>query len=358
MKIVVLGANGQVGAEVCLRLAHIPEVVLIPVSRTRNGSSFLRSRGVSVWHGDPTNEAQARAMFAGADLIANFALAGGVGKVARIANEAIIDASIRYSPPEAKIIFFSTLAVLGSWDETGACVKGPYGDLKLSNERHFARAAERQRREGWTLRLGHVCGEVQGLTFAIRDEITRDTISLPDPERSSNTIHTTTICDAILAIAEGRASHPGRYDLVNAPQWPWRQVYEQEAASIDAPLTFAPAIQTALPPRRSVKAKSFALISRLGIRSVLERMLPLLSANLAEQIRADFMVSRTSGEIAALNPPVKIANSAALWPALHVKTLDGLRPTAALGDDFAIHPIDPSLPWPDDLQPALGDLPR
>jgi nucleoside-diphosphate-sugar epimerase len=347
MRIVILGANGQVGAEVCQKLATIPGIDLVPVSRTRNGSAFLRSRGVAVWHGDPSDPAVAQRLFKGADLIANFALAGGVGKVGRLANEAIIAASVAHSPNRTKIIFFSTLAVHGVWDEAGGRSGNPYGDLKRSNEEFFARQVKRQARSGWMLRLGHVCGEEQGLSHAIRDEVGQGPVLLPDPKRPSNTIYTETICDAIMAIAEGRSSQPGLYDLVNAPQWPWQQVYEHEAALIGATLTIRTAPQVVPLKRRSATAAVFATIARLGLRQKLERALPLLPGRYAEQIRADFLVTRTAGEIAALAPPRTIRNSAAVWPALDTKPLAGLRPTAGLA---AVYTAPQSRPWPPSLE--------
>ncbi len=343
MKVVVLGANGQVGVETCLRLASLPGIDLVPISRTRNGSAYLRSRGVAVWHGDPTNESQARAMFKDADIVANLALASGVGKVGRIANEAIIAAAVRFSPEKAKIIFFSTLAVVGQWDADGRKSQSAYGDLKKSNERFFVRLAHQQRRPSWVLRLGHVCGSLQGISHLMQDEIRQGPIAIPDPDRASNTTYIAAICEAIIAIAQGR-SNPGRYDLVNSPSWSWRQVYDYEAAQIGAAVTF----DTVTPPvarRRSAKSVLFAMVNRLGIRSALDRALPLFPTTLAEQIRADFMVSRTAGEIAALTPSRSILNSAALWPALDIVPLDGVRDTATVFDIFPEKPIEPNADW-------------
>jgi hypothetical protein len=44
------------------------------------------------------------------------------------------------------------------------------------------------------------------------------------------------IAEALLAISQGRAGPPGRYDLVNEPQWTWRDVYCHEAAALGVPL--------------------------------------------------------------------------------------------------------------------------
>jgi nucleoside-diphosphate-sugar epimerase len=349
MKIVVLGANGQVGAELCLMLADLDGIELVPVSRTRNGSAFLRSHGVAVWHGDPCKADEAARIFEGADIIANFALAGGAGRKAREANEAIIAAAINHSPASAKQIFFSTLAVHGDWDDHGQKGKHSYGRLKLSNEGFFERLCRQQKRQGWIFRLGHVCGRYQGLTQAIQDELRRGAAYLPDPDRASNTICVAAIVDAIVAVGEARDAPPGRYDLVNRPQWSWRDVYYGEAEAMGAEQPLLHTTAAGEPPRPSAKARIFGLIGRLGLRSALERMLPLFPASLSDQIRADFMVSRTAGEIAALNKPVQTSNSAAWWPELAMHYLPGQAITMDLLHAQSGVERPDKKPWPLDL---------
>jgi nucleoside-diphosphate-sugar epimerase len=349
MKIVVLGANGQVGAEVCLLLAEREGIELVPVSRTRNGSAFLRSHGIAVWHGNIANQSEAQRIFADADVIANFALAGGVGRKAREANEAILSDTLRYSPQSAKQIFFSTLAVHGVWDTQGGHSKNQYGNLKLGNEAFFERLCRRYKRSGWIFRLGHVCGEHQGMTQAIRQEIRGHYVILPDPLRASNTTYVEAICDAIVAVGDGRDAPPGRFDLVNKPQWSWQEVYDFEASVIGADNMRVLTRGTAVQFRPTLKARLFAVIGRLNLRAVLERALPLMPVQLADQIRADFMVSRTANEIAALEKPPPAVNSAAFWPELPVKWLPGQRLTRdVLAEEKQREPIKRKA-WPADL---------
>lgn len=349
MKIVVLGANGQVGAEVCLLLAAHKGIELVPVSRTRNGSAFLRSRGIAVWHGDIANKTEAQSIFADADIIANFALAGGVGRKAREANEAILSHALLYSPPSAKQIFFSTLAVHGVWDAHGRNSKNQYGNLKLGNEAFFEKLCSKHSRSGWIFRLGHVCGEHQGMTQAIRDEIRGGAILLPDPSRASNTSYVQAICDAILAVADGRDAPSGRYDLVNKPQWSWQEVYAFEAKQIGAENMRISTLGVTAAPRPSLKTRLFSVIGRLNLRAVLERFLPLLPSQVADQIRADFMVSRTANEIAALNTPKTVINAAAFWPELPVRWLPAQRVTIDVLAEQRPGMATTRKPWPADL---------
>ena len=97
-RIAVLGANGQVGAEVCLLLRNQPDVELIPVCRNPRSSSYLRYHGMACRHGLPADADQARELFAGADVILDFALAQGLPRDTRRIHEAMIRNSFRCAP--------------------------------------------------------------------------------------------------------------------------------------------------------------------------------------------------------------------------------------------------------------------
>lgn len=354
MKIVLLGANGQVASEVAILLHGRPGVELVPVSRTRNGSAFLRSRGVPVLHGTITDRDHARKMLAGAGVVANFALATGLGRAIVDANHAIIQASIEHADPSARIVFFSTLAIHGNFGPRGERSPSAYGDLKLRNEKYFARAVARSGNPGFILRLGHVCGEEQNITHLIRSEVARGDVLLEDPERPSNTTQIVAIAEALVAIAEGRANPPGRYDLVNEPQWTWRQVYEHEGAMMGRPLTIR-RVQASVSRRQPLfrRAVSTVLtaVDRLGVRSALERALPYLPTRMVGKIKVSHSIKAAREEIAALSGSDDPANAASWWPALEVHPLPGVRITKQLidEDDFPRKSTAPA--WPRDLPP-------
>ena len=352
MRIVILGANGQVAAEVSQLLARTPGVDLAPVSRTRGGSAYLRSKGVAVWHGSVSSPAEAQAMLKGADVIANFALAGGLGRAAISANNRIIQSIIDNSDAGARLIFISTLAVNGSVGPDGSRRRSAYGDLKRKNERYFEQATRRSGRRAWTLRLGHVCGEEQNITQAVRQEIALGPVRLPDPDRLSNTTYVEAIAEALLAIGEGRTGAPGLYDLVNFPQWTWREVYEHEARQTGLPVAFA-AAPDAPPLAAGVGARAratiYRLIQTLGLRSWFERGLAFLPGEFADRTKADYFVNRARGEIAALSPKPPPPLLAALWPGVDARHLPGVRETKTLIAEGVFRGASTPAPWPSDL---------
>ena len=73
-RIAIVGANGQVGTEVCLRLREAADVEVVPVVRNLSGSAFLRLNGVDCRHGRIADPEQARHLIGDCDVVVNFAL--------------------------------------------------------------------------------------------------------------------------------------------------------------------------------------------------------------------------------------------------------------------------------------------
>lgn len=232
MKIAVLGANGQVGAEVCLLLHRVPGVEVVPVCRNRSGSAFLRAHGLRCRHGLAANPVEARKLLGDCNVVVNFALALGRPREAREANRQLIDASADVSAPGARIVYFSTLAVSPDFVPAGTPpMSTAYGKEKLRCERDALRASRRTGKSTWILRLGHVYGELQGIRAEMRRLVQSNVVTLPcKGDVGSNVTHTVTIVDAILKIAYG-GELPGTYDLVSRPAWSWSEVLLHEAAA-------------------------------------------------------------------------------------------------------------------------------
>jgi nucleoside-diphosphate-sugar epimerase len=354
MKIVVVGGNGQVASEVSLILAKAAGVDVRPISRTRQGSAFLRYAGLPVLHGSISEPEEARRMLAGADVVANFALALGTPAAALKDNAAVIEQTFAGAPKAAKIVFFSTVAIY-EVDQPRKLVpiRGAYANLKLDNERVFREAARRHGREGYVLRLGHVAGPFQTITQLLREEVKSSVVRVPDPERASNVTHTATIAEALLAIGEGRAGPPGVYDLLDCPQWSWREVYEHEARQIGMPLRIE-AMETAKIGGRAAMigwARRFvaSIVADPKLRHLFDRALALAPVAVNDYVKARYHADRTRREIAALSPAPPDPNAATLWPALEPKVLSGLRTTREIIDLEAFQPTTELGPrWPVD----------
>ncbi|SIT58144.1 hypothetical protein BQ8794_50246 [Mesorhizobium prunaredense] len=343
-RIVILGANGQVGNEVTLQLANQRAIEVVPVVRSPSGSAVLRYNGVAVLHGSIDDPAQARRLQQGADVVANFALPVGTPSAMIEESAAIIDNTIACSPPGAVVVFFSTLAVLGVQDTSGRKHRSLYGNVKLRNEQQILALAKKNGRRAYVLRLGHVAGVFQTITGGIRAEIAAGPVSFIEADRRSNLVYTATIADALCAIAEGRAGEPGLYDLVNEPQWTWREIYEFEAARIGsplqeaAPISVTPMRQTSHLSVSGLRQAGVTAVQRLGLKQVAMRFASALPRSLNEKIQADYNMARARSEIAALAVAQPVLNPAQNWPGLQTRGLPGLRATRELLDSQVFEP--------------------
>jgi len=229
LRLAILGANGQVGAELCLMLVGRDDLTLIPVCRNRSGSAFLRWKGIACRHGRIADREDAQRLLADCDVVVNCSLAMGTpGEIRRI-EDRIVQNAFAYSNPGATVIHFSTQSVYGDprahrWIRW----RNPYGRAKLFTERSVRAAARRHNKAAYILRLGHVCGVLQNISNNIRAELKAGTAILPVPDRPSNTTYTAAVVGAVLQIVREK-TEPGTYDLMNTPGWSWQEVYEYEA---------------------------------------------------------------------------------------------------------------------------------
>jgi nucleoside-diphosphate-sugar epimerase len=304
-KVAILGANGQVGAELCLLLSQNPSIDLVPVCRNRTGSAYLRWMGVRCRHGRPAVAEEAPFLLGDCDFVVNSALASGTPAEMRRAEDAIARNAFRYSPPHAQVIHFSTQSIYGdARPDQLIRWRSLYGRAKLATERCVRSEAGRSGKAAYILRLGHVGGTLQDISNNVRREINEERVVLPEVDSASNLVYTATIADAIMTIVRGGAQ-PGCYDLMNVPQWTWREVYEFEAAAVGSQLRAA----VVRAPRRisgsrRLAAAAVRVASDLAatplVRQLAASSLARLPTDLSARAHAWWHCKRARTELAAL----------------------------------------------------------
>jgi nucleoside-diphosphate-sugar epimerase len=357
-KVAIIGANGQVGAELCLLLGKSSELELVAVCRNRSGSAFLRWQGIACRHGRVADPTDALRLLGDCDVIVNSALATGTPSEIRRTEERIIHNIFACSKPSATIIHFSTQSVYGDpRPNRRVRRRNSYARAKLASERHVRAEQKTSKKPAYILRLGHVCGTMQEISHSIRESIREGTVVLPAKDCSSNTVYTASVAGAILQIMRG-AAQPGTYDLMNAPLWTWREVFEYEAHRCQ--MAFAPLI-AAQAPERSLRVAGAASIARLGASLVTSRPLVEFAAkafahvpNTLNNRAVDWWnANRARREIAALSrrqrPPEHLSwrtNGSNFFPADH--------PTRSLLDMWQAPPATQTTAnsWPEDLPDA------
>jgi nucleoside-diphosphate-sugar epimerase len=358
LKLAVVGANGQVGAELCLLLAARKDIELIAVCRNRSGSAFLRWQGIACRHGRVADPADAARLLGDCDVVVNSSLAGGSPAQIRRSEDLIVENIVRHSKNPATVIHFSTQSVYGDprpnrWIRW----RNPYGRAKLATERRLRRAARKAGKATFILRLGHVCGALQEISHGIRDGIAADTVVLPVKDCSSNAVYTAAIVGAVDQIIR-RAAKPGTYDLMNSPLWTWREIYEYEATTSRLP--FAARIVESQPAsvksallRHAVRIAG-SLASAQPIRDLFAKLFAYVPDSMNARAMAWWYARRAQMEIASLNttraPPEHLSwvvNGSNFFPA-EISTRELLRSTTT--PCLENHPVKS---WPADAADAV-----
>ena len=323
-RVAILGANGQVGSEVSLRLRGVDDIEVVPIARNLSGSAFLRLNGMECRHGRISDPAEARDLIGDCDVVVTFALSNtAIPRTDREMNRQIVRSMVAAAKPGAPIVFASTIMVYAPamkfW------LPDSYGLEKLIAERVFRRLCRTSRHPAFVFRLGHVIGELQNLTSKIRGEIRDGKVALPHEGcRASNTVFTAAIVEAIVQVARA-APKPGTYDLITFPQWTWLDVYKYYAAELGLPLQLAQVEQVRGHGLGSPSGLMRRWLRYLANHHALTERLTFLVAFLPRSVNQRmylrYLQTRALSEINALRQSENVEFSVEDWRELRVRSL-------------------------------------
>ncbi|MFH1702698.1 MAG: NAD(P)-dependent oxidoreductase [Nitrospirota bacterium] len=238
MNIAIIGANGQVGREVCLFLS-VMGVKVVPISRTELGGIFLERCGLPCRYGAIGNSEDAKRLLEGCDLVADFSHPHGLPAEVRPAVKSNIENALRWAPAESPYVYISTISAFGML----------HSESKIKNYRlsHTMYAADKRylerlalsgqgQRAVYVLRLGQVHGDLQRVSQEFMEEAAFGKVYFPfSVNTASYTVFCFTIAEALMNITLGK-ERPGRYTLVSTPPWTWGEVYAYWARQNDSKL--------------------------------------------------------------------------------------------------------------------------
>ncbi len=356
-RVAILGANGQVGTEVSLRLRAVEGIEVVPIVRNVSGSAFLRSNDMECRHGRVSDPAEARGLIGNCDVVVNFALSNtAIPRIDRERNRQIIRSVIGAAKPGAPIIFASTIMVYAPGMKFW--LPDSYGLEKLSAERLFRSLCRRSNHPAFVFRLGHVMGDLQNITAKICGEILDKKVALPhDGLRDSNTVFTAEIVEAIVQIAKTQTAKPGTYDLISFPQWTWLDVYKYYAAQLGLPLQLATATQShdqksrAGSPSGSMRRLLRYMANHRALTERLTFFLAFLPRSVNQRIYLRYLQTRALTEINALRQADKIEFSVQDWRELQVRPFGQMADPVTL---IARYPLPSTIKFADSDQPAAG----
>lgn len=238
MKIGIIGANGQVGTDLCFLFRHeYNDCDPIPIVRNELSAALFRHHDFPYRVGDVSIDADARAVLKGLDVVVIAARVNPftpelmTATQAKRTNAAIVTNAVKHAPQDAIPIFFSSIAAIDKddiyMDETRH--DGLYRQEKQYCEKTFSKACQGAGVKGYVLRLGDVLGPTLTFERILRSHLTGETTFVNvGKDQPSNVVHTVTIAEMIENCGSS-AVNPGTYTLVNQPRWQWDDVFNHYA---------------------------------------------------------------------------------------------------------------------------------
>lgn len=289
----VIGANGQVGAEVCLFLNNWEDVKVVAICRTMLGSAVLRTMGIECRHGSLQDADAAKSLLAGCDLVADFSLPKGSAADIKAVYRANIANAVESASAKTKYVFISSLMALGM---KGAgehfrhhwVPKTVYATTKRFGERLACRLGRKKGIGVFVLRLGEVHGVLQKCSKTWRTFFAQTPPTVVVPHRESYSVFGYTIAEALIHIAQGK-EQPGVYSLVSTPEWTYQELFEYLAGK---PVALEVARSPGLFQVWSSKLKRMVVVGLRNHRDLAQAHVFRFMPRYAQQVKLTHWVSQ------------------------------------------------------------------
>lgn len=344
-RIAIIGANGQVGSEVCLLLSMMPGVEVVPVCRTEIGSAFLRRCGLAVRHASATGVEGMRRAVEGCDVVADFSLPVGAASEVRKVMGEVIPNLVNAAPPKAAFVYLSSITAFGIPDfhqplKTYRFSRNVYGSCKRVGEQLAASAGANSGRSAYLLRVGVVHGELQMVSRKIQHQVaTAGKILTSVPGCESYAVFVISIAEALVAVANG-GQDPGLYTMLPAPGVRWNDLHEWycRRAGVTPHIELLPPDPAISQVRRGVQSV-VTPVRKLVFsgKDLIAGYLATASPNLENQLRAIYHAKNAAREIAEgrrLAQYRPYGNNHTVFPG---RRFAGLSESLAATDAYSVH---------------------
>ena len=229
LRVAVLGANGQVGTELCLYLKAMDFCEPIAVTRSPNSTALLSRANIRCRSGDLTNRRLAATLLADCDLIVDLALpvAGNLRATKRLLKDRAVSI-FSVAHPAKGFVLASTTSVYRFSPHLPFF--RAYRSMKLFAERVSRSLGTDHGVPVFVFRLGQVHGELQSCSQSLRRALSATSRSIHVPAQRSNAVFVYSIADAIRVLLFEPPA-PGTYDLVLDPAWTFEDLVRHHAAT-------------------------------------------------------------------------------------------------------------------------------
>lgn len=235
-RVAILGANGQVGAELCLYLKVMGFCEPIAVTRSPNSNAFLSRAGIECRSGDLTSPLVVAKLLNGCDLIFDLAFPNGrnLGETKRMLRARVMSI-FSVARPSKGFVLASTTSVYRS--SGSPPFFRTYRAMKLFVERLSQSLGVRHGVPVYVFRLGQVHGALQSCSDSLRRGILTNTGAIHVPNQPSNAIFVGSIAEAIREVLFKQID-PSIYTVISQPAWSFSELVEWYAdeLGVSAPI--------------------------------------------------------------------------------------------------------------------------
>ena len=242
MKVGLVNAIGLNSADAMLEmelgiLLQSEGIEVVPIIQSEIGSAMIVNRGFSYKIADMTIEEDASEALSDIDIVlfvkeATPNAPHGQPKMARSINQKIVDNLVKYSKRNAVIIYISSISACGGklanrYQQDLLVREKQFVERRLQKKYSIWNRKYKNQKRAYILRVGHVMGRMQKQTNELEKMLEKEGEVYIDAkgDLESNVVHIMTVVRAIL-MCQNEEMKPGKYTVVNSPQWSWKDVME------------------------------------------------------------------------------------------------------------------------------------
>jgi len=306
VKILILGGNSQVGAEVALYLKTRAGIDLTCAVRSEYSSALFRVAGIKYKVIDYKNSELLKETMGTSDVVVEFAYPAG--QLVEIQNtiRGNFTAVFRAMAPGSKFVNMSSIMAFGMPGNSSVLKdyflpRTSYGLIKRKSERIASDLGKQFGISVYNFRLGQVHGLLQSVSQEFINNLAGNEFSTNGTAASiSNTVFASSVGEAVLGCAFGEIK-PDLYTVVSSPQWSLEELFDYYRSRYQ--LTGRPrysAGETRNPSLYSVLLQH-AKVKFLSLREILETYVLLRAPSLFPRAKGIFRIKSVADDIASLN---------------------------------------------------------
>ena len=303
-RVAIIGANGQVGAEVCLFLKAMGKIEPVAITRSSYSTALLRRIGIECRVGQFSSIEQGRKLLKDCDAVFDLSWPMGASpaetkKVISLHLERVFD-----SLGDIKCYIFASTTSVYKIDSSQPFYRW-YGASKRYAERQARKLACRTGCSLYVLRLGQVHGEMQSCSLNILEGL-HEGVKVRLPDIPSYSIFVFSVAEALINIMGGMEK-PGIYTLVSTPAWSWKEVvlWFAETKSVNCEIALYPFQSTGLMKSIGnafiIKVRGIIFNLALFYKDLISAVLSTLSEDLEKKYRHQYSVKQAKNEISIMS---------------------------------------------------------